>query len=156
MPQSRASNQEVRLFNVIISGMDETPPLSISTYNPFGDLIGLHFDSWGDGRSLCRIELTPKLLNPNGVTHGAVLYAMADTGMGGALLTTLDGGRYCTTVEIKISYFRALRSQRLSCESWVVHRGKRIAFLEAAVSDDDGLVAQASGTFAILEPRGAA
>ena len=101
-------------------------------------------------------ELTPKLLNPNGVTHGAVLYAMADTGMGGALLTTLDGGRYCTTVEIKISYFRALRSRRLSCESWVVHRGKRIAFLEAAVSDDDGLVAQASGTFAILEPRGAA
>lgn len=135
--------------------MDETPTLSITSYNPFGELIGLRFDSWGDGRSLCRIDLTPKLLNPNGVTHGAVLYAMADTGMGGALLSTLDGGRRCTTVEIKISYFRGLRGERLSCESRVVHQGKRIAFLESAIFDGDNLVARASGTFAILEPRGA-
>lgn len=122
--------------------------------NPFGDLIGLRFDSWSDGESLCSIELRPHLMNPNGVLHGAVVYALADTGMGGALLSALDGGRICATVEIKISYFRSVTTGRLTCQSRVVYQGRRTAFLEATVGDDDGPIARASGTFAILEPRG--
>lgn len=124
--------------------------------NPFGDLIGLHFDSWGNGESHCSIELRPQLMNPNGVLHGAVVYALADTGMGGALLSALDGGRICATIEIKISYFRSVTSGRLSCHSYVVHQGRRTAFLESVISDGDGPIARASGTFAILEPRGKA
>lgn len=119
-------------------------------------MIGLRFDSWSDGRSRCHIDLTARLLNPNGVAHGAVMYALADTGMGGALVSALAEGRYCTTVEIKIAYFRAVKAGKLVCESWMVHQGKRIAFLEATVEDDNGPVARASGTFAILEPRATA
>lgn len=136
--------------------MDERAKNPVTYSNPFGELIGLRFDSWGDGESRCSIELGPPLMNPNGVLHGAVVYALADTGMGGALISALDEGRYCTTVEIKIAYFRSVKSGRLACESRVVHQGRRIAFLEATVGDDDGTVARASGTFAILEPRAAA
>ncbi len=133
--------------------MDEKV-INLTTHpNPFGDLIGLHFDSWGDGQSLCSIELGPQLMNPNGVVHGAVVYALADTGMGGALLSALDKGRICATVEIKISYFRSVTAGRLTCQSRVVYQGRRTAFLESTVDDDDGPIARASGTFAILEPR---
>lgn len=59
--------------------------------NPFGRLIGLYFSSWGDGQSVCHLEVVPSLLNPNGVPHGAAVYTMADTGMGGALVSVLDG-----------------------------------------------------------------
>jgi len=121
--------------------------------NPFGELIGLRFDSWGDGASCCSIELGPTLMNPNGVLHGAIVYALADTGMGGALLTALDGGRTCATVELKVSYFRPVTAGRLTCRSEVVHQGRRTAFLESTVRDDGGLIARAYGTFAILEPR---
>ncbi|MBE7530475.1 MAG: PaaI family thioesterase [Ardenticatenaceae bacterium] len=117
--------------------------------NPFGQLIGLQFASWGDGESVCHLEVAPALLNPNGVLHGAVVYTMADTGMGGALVSALDAGQVCTTVEIKISYFRAVVAGTLRCHSRVIHRGKRIAFLEAMVYDEDALIAQATGTFAI-------
>lgn len=117
--------------------------------NPFGRLIGLHFSSWGGGQSVCHLEVTPALLNPNGVLHGAAIYTMADTGMGGALVSVLDAGQLCTTVEIKISYFRAVVTGALRCHSRVVHQGKRIAFLEARVYHEEALIAQATGTFAI-------
>lgn len=136
--------------------MNEQNPEPGAHANPFGELIGLRFERWASGESICALDLTPQMLNPNGVAHGAVMYALADTGMGGALMSALDGGRYCTTVEIKIAYFRPAISGRLVCESRVVHQGKRIAFLESTVVGDDGPVARASGTFAILEPRRAA
>lgn len=119
--------------------------------NPFGRLIGLHFSSGGDGQSVCHLEIAPTLLNPNGVLHGAVVYTMADTGMGGALVSVLDAGQVCMTVEIKISYFRAVVTGTLRCHSRVIHQGKRIAFLEAMVYHEDALIAQATGTFAIRQ-----
>ncbi len=133
--------------------MDERPIDPATLPNPFGDLIGLRFDSWGKGESHCSIDLEPQLMIPNGVLHGAVVYALADTGMGGALLSALDGGRICTTVEIKISYFRSVTAGRLTCQSRVVYQGKRTAFMEATICDRGGPIARASGTFAVLEPR---
>jgi len=121
--------------------------------NPFGELIGLRFAGWDGGRSECYVDVGPSLLNPNGVLHGAVIYALADTGMGGALMSILEAGHACTTVEIKVSYFRAATEGRLTCTSQVVYRGKRIAFLEASVFHGDDLIARASGTFAIRPTR---
>ncbi len=117
--------------------------------NPFGSLLGLHFSEWRHGRSPCDIDITPLFLNPNGAVHGAVIYALADTGMGGALVSVLDRSELCTTVEIKMSYFRSVMTGPLRCEAKVVHKGKRIAFLEALVYSNDTLIAQATGTFAI-------
>lgn len=117
--------------------------------NPFGSLLGLHFSEWRQGRSLCHIDITSLFLNPNGVVHGAVIYALADTGMGGALVSILDQDELCTTVEIKMSYFRSITTGQLRCEARVIQRGKRIAFLDALVYSGDTLIAQATGTFAI-------
>lgn len=117
--------------------------------NPFGSLLGLHFSEWHEGRSLCHIDIAPSLLNPNGVVHGAVVFALADTGMGGALVSALNEGETCTTVEIKISYLRSAIAGQLRCEARVIQRGKRIAFLEALVYSEGTLIAQATGTFAI-------
>jgi acyl-coenzyme A thioesterase PaaI-like protein len=58
--------------------------------HPFADLIGLRFDDAPDGKSRCRVLIRPELLNPHGVVHGAVAYALADTGMGGALYPMLE------------------------------------------------------------------
>lgn len=124
--------------------------------NPLGQLIGLHFSAWGGGQSACYLDVTPALFNPNGVLHGAVVYALADTGIGGALVSGLDTGQVCTTVEIKISYFLAVHAGRLRCESRILHQGKRIAFLEATVYNEEALIAQATGTFAIDVAKSAA
>jgi acyl-CoA thioesterase len=119
--------------------------------HPFADLIGFEITARGEGR--CTSELTAKEahLNPNGMIHGAVLYALADTGMGGALASVLDEGQLCSTIEIKINYFRPAKSERLRCETRVVYKGSRTAAMESEVFDEsDRLLARATGTFMIL------
>jgi acyl-CoA thioesterase len=127
-------------------------PSETNGFNPFGELIGLHFSEYGNGRCQCTLHISHAHLNPNGVVHGAVIYALADTSMGGALVTDLSKGQLCATIEIKISYYQAVSSGELVCDARVMHRGKRIAFMAADVSQDNTLVAQATGTFTISSP----
>ena len=46
--------------------------------HPFADLIGLTLDQQGSGSSTFSLSVDDQHLNPHGVVHGAVLYAMAD------------------------------------------------------------------------------
>ena len=97
--------------------------------------------------------MTTDHLNPHRVVHGAVLYALADTGMGAALYPTLADGEICATIEIKINYFKPVRSGTLRCLTRLIHRGRRVANLEAQLFAGDTLVAQANGNYAIIQPR---
>ncbi len=117
--------------------------------SPFVRLIGLRFLACADGRSVCCLEATPALFNPNGVMHGAAIYALADTGMGAAVASLLAAGEQCATVEIKISYLRPVRQGLLRCEAQMLQKGRRVAFLTAAIYLEDKLVAHATGTFAV-------
>lgn len=117
-------------------------------------MIKLRIDEQGRGRSVCSIEVVPDIHhNPHRNTHGAVLYALADTGMGVALYPTLVEGEACVTIEIKMSYFRAVPSGVIRCETTLVNRGRTIANLDSRLYVGDTLVAQANGNFAILKPR---
>ena len=104
-------------------------PLEEAGFNKFGELIGLHFTESQGGKSQCILEVNERLFNPHGVLHGGVIYSMADTGMGAALYSALDEDELCTTVEIKISYFKAVTSGTLVCETRVVNKTKRISVL---------------------------
>ncbi|MFO1329870.1 MAG: PaaI family thioesterase [Rubrivivax sp.] len=121
--------------------------------HPFGDLIGLRFAAPpADGASCCELTLASEHLNPHGVAHGAVLFAMADTGMGAALYPSLAPGESCATIEIKINFHRSAPAGTLRCTSTVVNRGRSVATLESRLTLGDRLVATASGNFAIF-PR---
>ena len=122
-------------------------------FHPFGELIGLEFTAIGEGRSSCELEVRTELFNPHGVLHGGAVYAMADTGMGGALYTMLEENELCTTVEIKIAYFTAVKTGKLVCETRVIDRSRRIATMESEVSRDGELVAKALGTFYIYDVK---
>lgn len=122
--------------------------------HPFADLIDLRFEEQRAGYSRCTLPVSRKHLNPHGVVHGAVAFALADTGMGAALFPTLSPGEICATIEIKISYFKAVASGALRCETEIVNRGKKIASMESSVYAGESLVAKASGTYSIFRPGG--
>jgi acyl-CoA thioesterase len=128
-------------------------PDSPKGFHPFGELIGLEFTAIGDGRSRCELQVKKEFFNPHGVLHGGVVYAMADTGMGGALYSMLAENELCTTVEIKIAYFTAVKSGKLVCDTRVIERRSRIAIMESEVASGDKLVAKALGTFYIYETK---
>jgi acyl-CoA thioesterase len=110
--------------------------------------------SIGEGRARFELEVTPKLLNPNGTLHGGVIYSVADTAMGAALFSQLERGQWCSTLEIKMNYLLPVTAGAIAAEAVVVSRSKRIGVLEARVlGDRDRLVALATGTFYIQTVR---
>ena len=118
--------------------------------HPFADLVGLRFESAQPGASRCRVTIRAELLNPHGVVHGAVAYALADTGMGGALYPLLEKGESCATIEIKIVYLSSAKEGDLVCDTRVIRKGSRVAVLESEILESGRLVAKALGTYSIL------
>ena len=129
-------------------------PLESTGFNPFGELIGLSFSQLENGYSRCALQVTDRLLNPNRVLHGGVVYSLADTGMAGALHTDLDADESCATVEISIVYLAAVTSGTLTCDTKLIHRSKRIAILQSEVENDGRLVAKALGTYSVIKAKG--
>lgn len=124
------------------------------THHPFAELIDLRVEAQHAGASTLALTVAERHLNPHRVVHGAVLFALADTGMGAALYPTLADGESCATIEVKISYFRPVTQGTLVCTTELVNRGRSVANLESRIRLDGVLVAQANGNFAIFRPRG--
>jgi len=133
--------------------MPKKVPQNIEGFDLFGDYIGLTFTKWEKGYSRCVLEVTEKLLNPHRTLHGGATYTMADSGMGAALYSCIDEDELCATIEIKIVYFKAVSSGTLTCDTRVIHKGKRIATLESEISDGKRLVAKAIGTWSIFKEK---
>ena len=128
-------------------------PQELEGFNPFGDLIGLAFTRMDKGCSQCVLEVDEKLLNPFRILHGGATYTMADTGMGAALLYCIGDDELCSTIEIKIVYFKSVKSGTLTCDTKVIHKGKRIATLESEIKHEGHLVAKALGTWSIYKEK---
>jgi len=123
----------------------------VTSAHPFADLLGLSVDSKQSGKSTCSIAFTERLLNPNNVVHGGVIYSMADTGMGGALMSLLGDGQHCATIEIKMMYLKPAGHHDLVCNTEVIKQWRRVAILESEVFSGGELIAKATGSFAVFE-----
>jgi len=122
-------------------------------HNTFAELIGLTVEEQRAGFSKCTLQVAEHHRNPHNVVHGAVIYALADTGMGAALYPTLADGEICATIEVKINYFKPVASGLVTCITEVVNRGRTIANLQSRVFSGETLVAQANGNYSIFVLR---
>jgi len=122
-------------------------------HHPFAELIGLTVEEQRAGFSRCTLQVAEHHRNPHNVVHGAVIYALADTGMGAALYPTLADGEICATIEVKINYFKPVASGLVTCITEVVNRGRTIANLQSRVFSGETLVAQANGNYSIFVLR---
>jgi len=128
--------------------MNQIPTTELE--HPYADLLGFVVDSRADGKSSCRLPFSKKLLNPNNVVHGGAIYSLADTGMGAALMSAVNEGELCATIEIKITYLHAAGANDLRCETQVIKKGRRVAMLESDIFSGDKLIAKATGSFAVF------
>lgn len=117
----------------------------------FQDLVGFVVEE-GDHTTVVSIDLEDKHLNPNGVAHGGVAYAMMDTAMGRATMQVLPEGKICATIEMQVRYLRGVSGGRLESSASVLKPGRSIVHLEARTVDSDGrLIATATSSYAVLD-----
>lgn len=124
---------------------------------PFGEnfefarMLGFQMIERGDGRCTMAIDIErERHFSPQGAAHGGVAYSLADSAMGGALTSLLPDDQWCATLEVKFNYHIRVDEGRLTCEAVVLHRGKRIANVEAKLYQHGRLVSSANGHFAIF------
>jgi acyl-CoA thioesterase len=127
--------------------------MRVPVHHPFAELIGLQVEEQRGGFSKCTLLVAGHHLNPHRVLHGAVICALADTGMGAALYPTLAEGEICATIELKINYFKPVAAGLVTCLTEIVNRGRNVANLESRVFSGETLVAQANGNYSIFTPR---
>lgn len=106
------------------------------------------------GRTVWALEAREKFSNPAGIMQGGFVAAFADSAMGSAAVTYLEGRRaFVANAELKVSFLRPVRTgSALTCSAQVISGGRRLAFVEAEVVDqDDRLVLKASSTYVYTE-----
>lgn len=92
--------------------------------------------------------------NPMGVVHGGYAATLLDSACGMAVQSALPANRGHTTLELKVSYLKALteRSGRVRATGRIINVGRRVGFAEAQLHDGEGrLCATATSTLLVLE-----
>jgi uncharacterized protein (TIGR00369 family) len=119
---------------------------------PLKRFLGMELTGDEPGVGFAHVDIGPDHLNPNGVVHGAVFFALVDTAMGKSTMSVVDEpGHYCASIEVSLRFIRPAVAGRLTATATVVKRGRHVAHLEARVLDDaERLIATGAGTFAII------
>ncbi|WP_068825832.1 PaaI family thioesterase [Pseudomonas sp. BMS12] len=124
---------------------------------PFGHLIDFIPLEWEPGRFLFQGTPDSRHYNPLGSVHGGYAATLLDSCMGCAVHTQLQPGQGYTTLDLRISYVRALTASTgpIRAEGKILHLGRSTALAEGRIYDvDDRLYAVGSTTCMVFDLRG--
>jgi uncharacterized protein (TIGR00369 family) len=124
--------------------------------SPFHQWAGLELLSVGEGTAELSMELQPHHFNPQGIVHGGIITAIADTSIGLALRSNLRPGLTHRTAQLNVHFLAKGEGNLLVGRGRSLHLGQRMGYGEAEVLDGEGrLLARATGTFIVLPAPGA-
>ena len=106
------------------------------------------------GRAVFEGLPSDRFRNPLGTVHGGWMTTLLDSALGCAVHSTLKAGYGYTTVDLAISFVRAVHQStgKLRCEGKVIHVGGRIATAEARLVDAEGkLYAHGTTTCLVMQ-----
>jgi acyl-CoA thioesterase len=123
----------------------------------FGELLGYEVTAVNPKKRTARTELKIRYehLSPAGRVHGGVISAFFDFACGAALFPLLAPRDFCSTVELKVNYFRPLElKDHLVAETEVVFKGKRLSVIHGFIfrKGEKDPVAMATATYNIVSP----
>jgi uncharacterized protein (TIGR00369 family) len=108
------------------------------------------------GKTTWEMTVDERFANPAGIMQGGMLCGFADSARGAAAVTFVQGRRvFAANAELKMSFLAAVPiGSILTCRAEVISGGARVAFVEASITTQDGLlVGRASSTY-LFRDRG--
>jgi len=102
------------------------------------------------GATTWTMSADERFANPAGILQGGFLAAFCDSAMGSAAVTFVQARKvFAANAEMKVSFLAAVPvGSVLTCTAEVVSGGSRVAFVEASVTNEAGmLVARATSTY---------
>ncbi len=111
---------------------------------------GFHVTGWDAARKTLRAAFTVRraYCHTNGtIAQGGFITAWLDAAMAHAVLHDTDHAQTVFSLEIKVSFYEKVGPGDGWVEGRVIRRGKRVAFLQAALYNAEGkLAAEATST----------
>lgn len=120
---------------------------------PMGQTLSMSLIEVEEGRAVVEGRPTRNVYNPMGTVHGGYAATLLDSACGLAVHSRLAARQGHTTLELKVSYLRALTEDSgvVRGEGRVISMGRRVAFAEATLHDGNGrLCATATSTLLLL------
>ena len=122
---------------------------------PLAATLGVRAHAYSADEVVLAMDWSPLLCTTNGVLHGGVIMALADSaGAACAMLNLPEGASGTATIESKTNFLGAVRRGAVSATSTVLHRGATTIVVETSVRDEGGkLVAKVTQTQIVLRPK---
>lgn len=120
---------------------------------PIAQTLGFTMTRVAEGGAWFSCEPHESHYNPIGLVHGGLVCTLLDSALGCAAHSLLPAGVGYTSIEIKVSYLRAVSPAGgvLTAHGWVTKPGRRVIFVEGDVRDGaDKVVATATGTCLVV------
>ncbi len=135
--------------------MTQETPIGRIKSDPFTERLGIRNEIGEDGACITTHQCGVDECNIYGVVHGALLFAMADVGMGMALAAALSDTPRLGSISISAYYISAAKPGLIMAISRVLKRSSSVALLTTDIRDGEGVeCARFSGIFHIY-PNGA-
>ena len=120
----------------------------------FMKLMGFNLTEIIAGQTSGEMEIGKQIEQQDGFVHGGAVATIADIVAGFAAYTLVDVEERVVTAEIKVSYFRPAKGDRIYAIGKVIKPGSKFHFCEAEVCVQTGekysLVAKATTTMAVV------
>ncbi|MBP2145787.1 uncharacterized protein (TIGR00369 family) [Methanofollis sp. W23] len=122
--------------------------------NPFFVMMGIDPVSYGNGEAELSMAVRPEMCNGAGWLQGGVYTSLADEAMALALFTVLKEDERIATISETTHFLAGVQDGTLRARGEVVRRGRRVAFADGEVSDQDGnTLSRTTASFAVMGPR---
>jgi 1,4-dihydroxy-2-naphthoyl-CoA hydrolase len=134
---------------------DEQATSDLRLLMPLAETLGIRAETYTQAEVVLALDWAPALCTANGILHGGVVMALADSaGAACALLNLPESATGTTTIESKTNFVGAVRGGSATATATVLHRGATTIVVETAVRDGEGkLVAKVTQTQLVLRPR---
>lgn len=119
---------------------------------PFVEHLGVQILEKGNGLVRLKLDPRPEFANSWGSVHGGVLMTLLDVALASAGRSLDDQCNGALTVEIKVNFIAAAQGA-VFAEGRAQRAGRSLIFSEGELrSQDETLLAKATGTFKLLYP----
>lgn len=122
--------------------------------NPTFMTLGITPVSWGGGKAVLKMPVTPDKHNGAGFLQGGFYVTIADESIALAILAELDENHGCTTISETTEFMKGVKEGEIFAVANVTRKGRKIVFAEAEVrlgSGEGTLLSKTTVSYLITE-----
>lgn len=136
--------------------LDDNLKVTPSSVNPTFNTLGITPVSFGDGKAVLKMKVTPNMLNGAGFMQGGFYVILGDEAIALAVLSSIDNDKCTTTISETTDFIKGVTEGEIYASAEVIRMGRRIVFAESTVrlgSEDGKILSKTTASYLLTENK---